>query len=100
MENVPIVPFQPPEKLSDYIFAADLLLIPPSWAPLAKYGSTVLPLKLFFYLAAGRSILAGKTPDVMEVLRHGDNAILCKPDDVPALVDGIGTVLNDDALAT
>jgi glycosyltransferase involved in cell wall biosynthesis len=99
VRNVAIVSFQPAEKLSDYIFAADLLLIPPSWAPLAKYGSTVLPLKLFFYLAAGRPILAGETPDVMEVLRHRDNAILCKPDDVPALVDGIRTVLGDNALA-
>ncbi len=99
MANVTIVPFQPAEKLSDYIFAADLLLIPPSWAPLAKYGSTVLPLKLFFYLAAGRPILAGETPDVMEVLRHRDNAILCKPDDVAALVEGIRSVLGDEALA-
>jgi glycosyltransferase involved in cell wall biosynthesis len=97
--NVAIVPFQPAEKLSDYIFAADLLLIPPSWAPLAKYGSTVLPLKLFFYLAAGRPILAGETPDVMEVLRHGENAILCKPDDVAALIEGIKTVLGDEVLA-
>jgi glycosyltransferase involved in cell wall biosynthesis len=96
---VTIVPFQPAEKLSDYIFAADLLLIPPSWAPLAKYGSTVLPLKLFFYLAAGRPILAGETPDVMEVLRHGENAYLCRPDDVAALVEGIGAVLGDEALA-
>ncbi|HTJ62770.1 MAG TPA: glycosyltransferase [Alphaproteobacteria bacterium] len=99
MSNMTVVPFQPAEKLSDYIFAADLLLIPPSWAPLAKYGSTVLPLKLFLYLAAGRPILAGETPDVMEVLRHGDNAILCKPDDVAALVDGISTVFGDQALA-
>jgi len=97
--NVTIVPFQPAERLSDYIFAADLLLIPPSWAPLAKYGSTVLPLKLFFYLASGRPILAGETPDVMEVLRHGDNAILCRPDDVAALIDGIRTVFDDEALA-
>jgi glycosyltransferase involved in cell wall biosynthesis len=97
--NVSIVPFQPAERLSNYIFAADLLLIPPSWQPLAKYGSTVLPLKLFFYMAANRPILAGETPDVMEVLRHGDNAVLCQPDDVAALVDGIRTVLGDRTLA-
>jgi len=98
--NVTIVPFQPAEKLTDYIFAADLLLIPPSWQPLAKYGSTVLPLKLFFYLASGRPILAGETPDVMEVLAHGENAYLCPPDNVAALADGIRTVLGDEALAT
>lgn len=97
--NVTIVPFQPPERLTDYIFAADLLLIPPSWQPLAKYGSTVLPLKLFFYMATGRPILAGETPDVMEVLRHGENAFLCRPDSVPALVAATRTATTDPALA-
>jgi glycosyltransferase involved in cell wall biosynthesis len=97
--NVAVVPFQPADKLADYIFAADLLLIPPSWEPLAKYGSTVLPLKLFFYMASGRPILAGETPDVQEVLRHGDNAFLCRPDSVEALVEGIRTVFGDAALA-
>jgi glycosyltransferase involved in cell wall biosynthesis len=97
--NVLIVPFQPADKLADYVFAADLLLIPPSWAPLAKYGSTVLPLKLFFYMASGRPILAGETPDVQEVLRHGDNAFLCRPDNVEALAAGITTVLADERLA-
>lgn len=97
--NVRIVPFQPPERLTDYIFAADLLLIPPSWEPLAKYGSTVLPLKLFFYMASGRPILAGETPDVMEVLKHGQNAFLCKPDDVGALLTAIETATGDAALS-
>ena len=97
--NVAIVPFQPADKLADYLFAADLLLLPPSWEPLAKYGSTVLPLKLFFYMAAGRPILAGQTPDVQEVLRHGDNAFLCPPDNVAALVDGIRAVLGDPSHA-
>lgn len=97
--NVVIVPFQPPEKLALYIFAADLLLIPPSWEPLAKYGSTVLPLKLFLYMASGRPILAGETPDVQEVLRHDDNAFLCRPDSVEALIGGIRTVLGEASLA-
>jgi glycosyltransferase involved in cell wall biosynthesis len=97
--NVTIVPFQPSENLADYIFAADLLLIPPSWEPLAKFGSTVLPLKLFLYMASGRPILAGETPDVREVLTHGDNAFLCLPDNVQALIDGIRAVLSDGNLA-
>jgi glycosyltransferase involved in cell wall biosynthesis len=97
--NVKIVPFQPADRLTDYIFAADLLLIPPSWQPLAKYGSTVLPLKLFFYMASGRPILAGETPDVMEVLKHGENAFLCRPDSVEALVTAIQTATGDPAQA-
>lgn len=97
--NVTIVPFQPPERLTDYVYAADVLLIPPSWQPLAKFGSTVLPLKVFFYMASGRPILAGETPDVMEVLKHGRNAYLCPPDDVGALVAAVGAVTGDAGMA-
>ena len=55
--NIRMVPFQPPEALVHYIYAADVLLIPPSLEPLAQFGSTVLPLKLFFYLGAGKTDL-------------------------------------------
>ena len=74
-------------------------MIPPSWQPLAKYGSTVLPLKLFFYLASGRPILAGRTPDVMEVLEHDRNAYLCRPDDLESLIDGLSRLAGDAELA-
>jgi glycosyltransferase involved in cell wall biosynthesis len=97
--NIAFIPFQPPERLADYLYAADVLLIPPSWQPLAKFGSTVLPLKLFLYMAAGRPIIAGETPDVTEMLRHGANAFLCRPDSVDALSAAIACVLADDALA-
>jgi glycosyltransferase involved in cell wall biosynthesis len=99
VRNVSIVAWQPAELLADYVFAADVLLIPPSWEPLAKFGSTVLPLKLFFYMASGRPILAGATPDVMEVLKHGENAFLCRPDCLDSLVAAIGTVTGDGELA-
>ncbi|MBB2155132.1 glycosyltransferase [Gluconacetobacter diazotrophicus] len=100
LPNVRIVPFQPPEVLSQYVFAADVLLIPPSLQPLARYGSTVLPLKLFFYMASGRPILAGNTPDVREVLRHDQNAWLCQPDSPPALADALRRLMDDPALST
>ena len=97
--NIRIVPWQPAEALGQYVFAADVLLIPPSWKPLAEFGSTVLPLKLFFYLASGRPILAGETPDVREVLKHGENAFLCRPDCLDSLVAGINALTSDTALA-
>lgn len=97
--NVRIVPWQTPDMLARYIFAADVLLIPPSWQPLAEFGSTVLPLKLFFYMASGRPIVAGDTPDVREVLKHGENALLCRPDSADSLVAGIRAVMGDTALA-
>ncbi len=96
--NVRIVGWQLPERLAAYVFAADILLIPPSWHPLAEFGSTVLPLKLFLYMASGRPIVAGETPDVREVLAHGRNALLCRPDCADALADAIRTLAADPAL--
>jgi glycosyltransferase involved in cell wall biosynthesis len=66
--------------LAVYLYAADVLLIPPARAPLEQYGNTVLPIKTYSYLAAGRVIVAPRLPDVAEVLRDGDNALLATPD--------------------
>jgi glycosyltransferase involved in cell wall biosynthesis len=98
--NVRMVPWQPADRLAEYVFAADILLIPPSAQPLAEFGSTVLPLKLFFYMAAGRPIIAGDTADVREILKHGENAFLCRPDSPEALLDGIRTLVADARLAS
>ncbi len=98
--NIRIVPWQAPGALAPYIFAADVLLIPPSSRPLAQFGSTVLPLKLFLYMASGRPIVAGDTPDVAEVLRHNENAWLCPADQAQALVAALRSLLHDPGLAS
>ena len=88
--NVRTIPWQhSPESLRQYLDAADVLMIPPSLRPLAEYGSTVIPLKLYLYMGTGRPILAGDTPDVREILEDGRNALLCRPDSVESLVKGI-----------
>jgi glycosyltransferase involved in cell wall biosynthesis len=97
--NVRIVPWQQPDVLARYIFAADVLLIPPSVKPLAEFGSTVIPLKLYLYMGSGRPILAGDTPDVREILEDGRNALLSRPDSVDALVAGIVALTGDESLA-
>ncbi len=97
--NVRIVPWQQAETLARYIFAADVLLIPPSLKPLAEFGSTVIPLKLYLYMGSGRPILAGDTPDVREILEDGRNALLTRPDSLDALVAGISALTGDATLA-
>ena len=97
--NIRIVPWQPAEALGTYIAAGDILLIPPSSLPLAEFGTAVLPLKLFRYLASGRPILAGDTPDIREVLANGRNALLCRPDSPEALAEAITALINDPARA-
>jgi glycosyltransferase involved in cell wall biosynthesis len=99
VRNVRIVSWQEPDALARYIFAADLLLIPPSVKPLAEFGATVVPLKLYLYMGSGRPILAGDTADIREILEDGRNALLCQPDSVDALVAGISALTGDPALA-
>jgi alpha-maltose-1-phosphate synthase len=97
--NVRIVPWQAPADLPAWLHAADVLLIPPSRAPLEQFRNCVLPLKLFAYLAAGRPILAPAAPDTAELLTDGENALLVPPGDPAAAALALDR-LRDPALAT
>ena len=97
--NVRVVPWQAPADLPAWLAAADILLIPPSRAPLETFRNCVLPLKLFAYLAAGRPILAPRAPDTAELLTDGENALLVPPGDPQAAAAALDRVLGDAALA-
>lgn len=97
--NVHCPGWKPAAELPPWLYAADVLLIPPAAAPLREHGRTVLPMKLFTYLAAGRPILAPDLPDLRELLSDGDNALLVPPDAPDAAAAAIGRILGDPALA-
>jgi glycosyltransferase involved in cell wall biosynthesis len=98
--NVRVVAWQGPEHLPSYLAAADILLIPASSEPLERFGSSVLPMKTFAYLAAGRPILAPATPDLAELLVDGRNAVLVGPDNPLEAAAALDRILGDPALAT
>jgi glycosyltransferase involved in cell wall biosynthesis len=97
--NIRIFPWQGPQTLAPYLFAADVLVVPPSSAPLEQFGNCVLPLKLFAYFAAGRPILAPDARDTAGFLRQRENALLVPPDDPQAAVAALDELLGDRALA-
>jgi len=98
-ENVQLVPWQPFEAVTRYLLAADVLLQPPSLVPLRLIGNTVLPMKIFLYLAAGRPIVAPDLPDLREVLHHDQNALLVPTGDPEAASQAVARILADASLA-
>jgi glycosyltransferase involved in cell wall biosynthesis len=98
-DNVLTVPQVPLADVATYLYAADCLVIPPTDEPLRSYGRTVLPMKVFSYLAAGRPILAPRLPDIEEVLRDGDSALLVAPGNPAAAGAAARRILEDDVLA-
>jgi len=99
-DNVQLVPWQPFEAVTRYLLAADVLLQPPSLVPLRLIGNTVLPMKIFLYLAAGRPIVAPDLPDLREVLHHDENALLVPAGDPEAASRAVARILDDASLAT
>ena len=98
VQNIILTGHQPIAAVSLYLYAADVLIIPPVSAPLEKYGRTVLPFKTFPYLAAGRPIVAPDAPDIRELLIHRHNAILVEPDNVPQNARMLNELLADSDL--
>lgn len=96
-DNVRVLPWQPYDVAAQYMVSADVLLLPPSSVGLKVAGHTVLPMKLYGYLAAGRAVLAPNTPDVAELLVDGQNAVLVPPSDVDAAAQALKALLADDA---
>lgn len=81
----------PREEVPARVAAFDVALQP----AVTSYAS---PLKLFEYLVLGKAIVAPRVPNIMEVLRDGDNALLFDPDDDSALAAVLTAVSNDAAL--
>ena len=79
------------DRVPDYIAAFDIALQP----SVVRYAS---PLKLFEYLAMGRAIVAPASPNIMEVLSDGKNAVLFDPDQADGMVLAIDRICNDDGL--
>lgn len=96
--NVKLTGYKPHSDAILFQKAADVLVLPHSMKfAHSKYYTS--PLKLFEYMAAGVPIVASHLPSTCEVLQHGKNAWLVKPDDPSALAQGIQWLLENRDVA-
>jgi starch synthase len=98
LSNVSVIDWQPVSDTTPYLYASDILFIPPTTKPLEEVGNTVLPMKTFMYMATGRAILAPDSADVKEVLSHQENAYLVEPDNLNAIKKGLETLVKQPEL--
>jgi glycosyltransferase involved in cell wall biosynthesis len=96
--NVTMRPWLPFKDVVPYLYASDVLLIPPTLGPLQRTGTTVLPMKTFLYMATGRPIFSGDGPDIREVLTDGHNACLVTPDDADLAIARLRELLDNAEL--
>lgn len=112
LEHVPNIAFyghHPHIEAARFLAAFDVVLLPNQRvvraARVSKSGRRKLdiaqwtsPLKMFEYMASGKPIIASDLPVLREVLRSGENAILCAPEDVKAWGDALRRLLEEPEL--
>lgn len=98
--NVKILGWMEQKNLIPFLYASDVLLIPPSDKPLKKIGNTVLPIKTFIYMAVGRPIIAPDSEDLSELLVDKVNAYLVKVNSKIDFIKAIKTVYSNREEAT
>lgn len=98
-ENVTFHGFQPPSAIPAFLNDFDIVLLPNQAEVRGNAGKDIgrwtSPLKLFEYMAAGKPIISSDLPVLREIVRHGENAHLCPPDQPEAWVEAITKIAND-----
>ena len=93
ISNIKFMGFVEHNLIPDYLYASDILLaLWSSKVPTINYCS---PLKIFEYMAAGRTIVAHDFPTIREVLENEKDAILCEPDNFNSLRLGLIKALDE-----
>jgi len=98
LQNVTYTGFLPNERIPFYQAAADILLMPYERTVSTSSGGNTAeicsPMKMFEYMAAGRSILTSDLPVLREVLNE-DNAVFCPPGDAGAWEKSLSLLSTD-----
>jgi glycosyltransferase involved in cell wall biosynthesis len=84
----------PPAEVPRLLAGADAAV-----APYPRLGRFYFsPLKVYEYMAAGLPVVASRVGQLVGVIRHGHNGLLCPPGDAAALAGALGELGADPGL--
>lgn len=96
--NIKVIGWSLLDKVVPYLYASDVLFIPPTSIPLKVTGHTVLPMKTFLYMASNRVIFGPNNADLREVLENGENAVLVDSDDTKKMFEAFDSLIENESL--
>lgn len=79
-------------SVKDFLFAGDILLM--VWSKKVRTMNYCSPMKVFEYMATGRTIVGHGFPTILEVLTDGQNALLANPDSFEELKSKLSKALK------
>jgi len=97
LSNVIVAGYVNQSRIAQYLFSADVLILPNSNNHYQSESTS--PLKLFEYMAVGRPIIASSLKNILNVLEDRRNSLLVKPDSVKAFKSAILEIFNNRNLA-
>jgi glycosyltransferase involved in cell wall biosynthesis len=81
---------------------SDILLMPHGRRATVLGGDNISaytsPMKMFEYLAAAKPIIASNLPSILEILKHGQNALIAEPDDTDSWSACVSSLVDNLAL--
>jgi len=103
ISNLTLHGYKPPKEAGQYLLEFDILLSPyqKTVAVSGGSGDTVQwmsPLKIFEYMATGKTIVCSDIPVLREILIHNHNALLCEPDSIDTWEKALLSLSRDEKL--
>jgi len=96
LKNIDFIPIIPISKLAEEISSADICL--GGHFGVSDKSKRVIPGKIYQILAMQRPLIATDTPANLELLKDGETAILCSPNDPEGLASAILKLKSDPQL--
>ena len=98
-ERIEFVGQVPPHAVASFLDRARVGVVPLPQEGFVEAAHFTSPLKIFELMRSGVPIVATDLPSVRELVRHGEHAVLVRPDSPEALAGGIDRLLRDRELA-